>query len=153
MFDPDGERKLWPIDSDKAKPPMKGCVYNVGLDGEIKLAVPAGNKILLAPNGVTVIGNADKEVLVMAEFFPGNIVSYDGETFKILATGMRGADAVEFGEGVIYVSSWPLGKVKETTVLSEKFTTAADFFFDRKNNQLIVPDMLQGTLTFLPLGQ
>lgn len=158
MFDPDGERKLWPIHSDKAKPPMKGCVYKVGLDGEIKLAVPAGNKMLLAPNGVTVIGTAEKEVLVMGDFFPGNIVSYDGETFKILATGMRGADAVEFGEGVIYVSSWPLGKVwkfdrktKKTTLLSDKFTTAADFFYDRKNNQLIVPDMLEGTLTFLPL--
>ena len=158
MFDPDGERKLWPIDSDKAKPPMKGCVYKVGLDGQIKLAVPAGNKMLLAPNGVTVIGDADKEVLVMGDFFPGNIVSYDGATFEILATGMRGADAVEFGEDVIYVSSWPLGKVwkfdrktKKTTVLSEDFTTAADFFFDHKNKQLIVPDMIEGTLTFLPL--
>ena len=158
MFDPDGERKLWPIYSDKAKPPMKGCVYKVGLDGQIKLAVPAGNKMLLAPNGVTVIGDADKEVLVMGDFFPGNIVSYDGATFEILATGMRGADAVEFGEDVIYVSSWPLGKVwkfdrktKKTTVLSEDFTTAADFFFDRKNKQLIVPDMIEGTLTFLPL--
>jgi len=158
MFDPGGERKLWPVDSDKAKPPMKGCVYKVGLDGAIKLAVPAGNRMLLAPNGVTVIGNADKEVLVMADFFPGNIVSYDGESFKILATGMRGADGVEFGKDVIYVSSWPLGKVwkfdrttMETTVLSEDFTTAADFFFDRKNNQLIVPDMVEGTLTFLPL--
>ena len=82
---------------------------------------------------------------------PENIVSYDGKTFRILATGMRGADAVEFSGGVIYVSSWPLGRVwkfdrkaKETTVLSDKFTTAADFFFDRKNNQLIVPDMLEG---------
>ena len=137
---------------------MKGCVYKVGLDGKIKLAVPAGNKKLLAPNGVTVIGNVDKEVLVMAGFFHGNIVSYDGETFEILATGMRGADAVEFGEGVIYVSSWPLGKVwkfdmksMETTVLFDDFTTAADFFFDRRNNQLIVPDMVEGTLTFLPL--
>lgn len=158
MFDPDGERKLWPVDSDKAKPPMKGCVYKVGLDGEIKLAVPAGNKMLIAPNGVTVIGDADKEILVMGDFFPGNIVAYDGETFKILATGMRGADAVEFNDDAIYVSSWPLGKVwkhdrrtKQTTVLSDNFTTAADFYFDRKNNQLIVPDMLEGTLTFLPL--
>ena len=158
MFDPDGERKLWPVDSDKAKPPMTGCVYKVGLDGKIKLAVPAGNKMLLAPNGVTVIGNTDKEVLVMGDFFSGNIVSYDGTTFEILATGMRGADAVEFGKDVIYVSSWPLGKVwkfdrktKETTVLSEDFTTAADFFFDRKHHQLIVPDMVEGTLTFLPL--
>ena len=36
-------------------------------------------------------------------------------------------------------------------ILAEEFTTAADFCFDRKNNQLIVPDMLEGTLTFLPL--
>jgi hypothetical protein len=115
--------------------------------------------MLIAPNGVTVTGKAGREVLVMGDFFPGNIVSYDGETFTILATGMRGADAVEFGKGVIYVSSWPLGKVwkfdrktKQTTVLSEDFTTAADFYFDRKANQLIVPDMLEGTLTFLPLG-
>ncbi|MEZ6130130.1 MAG: hypothetical protein R3C59_15705 [Planctomycetaceae bacterium] len=158
MFDPDGERKLWPVDSDKARPPMTGCVYRVGLDGEIKLAVPAGNKMLMAPNGVTVTGSVDKEVLVMGDFFPGNIVSYDGETFEILATGMRGADAVEFGDGVIYVSSWPLGKVwkfdrttKQTTVLSEDFTTAADFYYDRKANQLIIPDMIEGTLTFLPL--
>lgn len=158
MFDPDGERKLWPVNSDKAKPPMKGCAYKVGLDGTIKLAVPAGHKMLLAPNGVTVSGTADREILVMADFFPGNIVSYDGEEFKILATGMRGADAVEIGEGVIYVSSWPLGmvwkfdqKTGETVVLSKDFTTAADFFFDRANNQLIIPDMLEGTLTFLPL--
>lgn len=158
MFDPDGERKLWPLDSDKAKSPMTGCVYKVGLDGKISLAVPAGNEAMKGPNGVTVTGKADKEVLVMGDFFTGNIVSYDGEKFRVLATGLRGADAVEVGKGVIYVSSWPLGKVwkfdrksKETTVLSEDFTTAADFFFDRKARQLIIPDMMEGTLTFLPL--
>ena len=159
MFDPDGERRLWPLDSDRAISPMTGCVYKVGLDGTIKLAVPPGNKFMQGPNGVTVTGPADKELLVMGDFFTGNIVSYDGEKFTVLATGMRGADAVEVGEGVIYVSSWPLGKVwkfdrksKMTTVLSEDFITAADFYFDRSNNQLIVPDMEAGTLTFLPLN-
>jgi sugar lactone lactonase YvrE len=158
MFDPDGERKLWPLDSDKAVPPMKGCVYKVGLDGSIRLAVPAGNKLLLGPNGVTVTGQADKELLVMGDFFPGNIVSYDGKEFRILASGMRGADGVVVDKDVIYVSSWPLGKVwkydlsnKELTLLSDKFTTAADFYLDRDHNQLIVPDMLEGTLKFLPL--
>lgn len=137
---------------------MKDCFYKVGLDGEIKLAVPTDNKMLRVPNGVTVIGDADKKTLVMRDFFPRNIVAYDGESFKTLATGTRGADAVEFSDDAIYVSSWPLGKVwkhdrrtKQTTVLSDKFTTAADFCFDRKNNQLIVPDMLAGMLTFLPL--
>lgn len=158
MFDPDGERKLWPVDSPKAKSPMTGCVYKVSLEGKATLAVPAGNKAMLGPNGVTVTGKKDTELLVMGDFFTGNIVQYDGEKFKVLAKGMRGADAVEFGKGAIYVSSWPLGKVwkydrktKKTTVLSDKFTTAADFYYDRKGKQLIVPDMLEGTLTFLPL--
>ena len=110
------------------------------------------------PNGVTVTGKKDEEILVMGDFFTGNIVAYNNEKFRVLAKGMRGADGLAFGNGVIYVSSWPLGKVwkydrktKKTTVLTDKFTTAADFFYDRKNKQLIIPDMLEGTLTFLPV--
>jgi sugar lactone lactonase YvrE len=44
MFDPDGERKLWPVDSDKAVPPMTGCVYKVTLDGKVSVAVPHGGQ-------------------------------------------------------------------------------------------------------------
>ena len=138
MFDPDKERTLWPIGSKQDKElPRKGCVYKVTLEGKVTLAVPAGNKLMRFPNGVTVTGKKDEEILVMGDFFTGNIVAYNNEKFRVLAKGMRGADAVEFGKGVIYVSSWPLGKVwkydrksKKTTVLSDKFTTAADFFYD-----------------------
>ena len=159
MFDPDKERTLWPIDSKQDKElPRKGCVYKVTLDGKVTLAVPAGNKLMRFPNGVTVTGKKGEEILVMGDFFTGNIVAYNKEKFRVLAKGMRGADGVAFGPGAIYVSSWPLGKVwkydrkaKKLTVLSDKFTTAADFFFDRKNKQLIIPDMLAGTLTFLPV--
>ena len=159
MFDPDKERTLWPIGSKQDKElPRKGCVYKVTLEGEVTLAVPAGNKLMRFPNGVTVTGKKGEEILVMGDFFTGNIVAYNKDKFRVLAKGMRGADAVEFGKGVIYVSSWPLGKVwkydrksKKLTVLSDKFTTAADFFYDRKNMQLIIPDMLGGTLTFLPV--
>ena len=69
-----------------------------------------------------------------------------------------GGDAVEVGEETIYVSRWPLGKVwavdrktGKSKVLREGMTTAADFYFDRKARQLIIPDLLEGTLTFLPL--
>ena len=54
MFDPDGERKLWPIGSDKAVSPKTGCVYKVGLDGKVTLAVPSGDDRMLGPNGVSV---------------------------------------------------------------------------------------------------
>ena len=158
MFDPDGERKLWPVDSTKAKCPKTGCVYRVGLDGTVTQAIPAGGK-LTGPNGVTVSGVGDRERIVLGDFFTGKILSWNGKQHTVIADGMRGADGVELGQGVIYVSSWPLGKVwkydrkqKSLTVLSDKFTTAADLFFDRKNDQLIVPDMMEGTLTFLPLN-
>lgn len=158
MFDPEGERKLWPLGSEKAVSPMTGCVYRVGLDGKVSLAVPSGDKRMLGPNGVTVMGRKDKEVLLMGDFFTGNLVTYSDKKFQVIAEGMRGADAVETMGHKIYVSSWPLGKVwsydrntKKTTILSEDFTTAADFFLDRKNTQLIVPDMLAGTLVFLPI--
>ena len=61
-------------------------------------------------------------------------------------------DAIEFGNGV-YLTS-PVGhkeksfpttcKEKQSTTEIEGLTSAADFFFDRKANQLIIPDMLEG---------
>jgi hypothetical protein len=158
MFDPDGERKLWPVDSDKAVPPMTGCVYKVTLDGKVSVAVPPGDKRMPGPNGVGVTGSKDKEILLMGDFFTGNILAYSDDKLRIVAKGFRGADAVEAFGNKIYVSSWPLGKVwaydrktKKSTVLSDEFTTAADFYLDRKAKQLIVPDMLAGKLVFLPL--
>jgi sugar lactone lactonase YvrE len=159
MFDPDGERKFWPLDSAQHRAlPHTGCVYRVTLDGEVSVAVPAGNKLMPGPNGVTTFGKGREEVLYMGDFFTGNIVTYDGKDFRLVADGMRGADAVAVVGNVIYVSSWPQGKVwkfdtasKERTVVADSFTTAADFFYDGKNKQLVVPDMLEGTLTFLPV--
>lgn len=160
MFDPSGERKLWPLDSSQARDlPAKGCVYRITLDGKVTLAVPPGDKRLGFPNGVTVTGTKRKETLVMGDFFTGNIVSYRDGKLEVLATGMRGADAVELHKDKIYVSSWPLGKVwsydqktRETKVLIEGMTTAADFFLDRKGKQLVIPDMVGSTVTFLPLN-
>ena len=157
MFDPSGERKLWELGSSEAKSPQTGCIYQVSLDGKVTLAVPPGGE-LTGPNGVTVRGKDERATIVMGDFFTGKILSYDGKKIRVLAEGMRGADGVVFGNGVMYVTSWPLGKVwkvdlktKEKTLVSDEFTTAADCFLDRKNNQLIVPDMVEGTLTFIPV--
>ena len=42
--------------------------------------------------------------------FTGNLVSYKNE-MDIIAAGFRGADAIEQDGDMLYVSSWPLGKV------------------------------------------
>lgn len=157
MFDPDKERTLWPLDSEKAIPPGKAAVYRVDLDGKVTQAVPPSD-LLTGANGLTVFARGDRQRIILGDFFTGKLLAWNGQKLSVLAEGMRGADGIEVGRGVIYVSSWPLGKVwkyelreKKLTLLSEDFTTAADLYFDRENKQLIVPDMIEGTLTFLPV--
>ena len=74
----------------------------------------------------------------MGDFFTGNLVSYKNGKMDIIASGFRGADAIEQDGDMLYVSSWPLGKVwsynlatQEKRELKGDFTTAADFYLDR----------------------
>ena len=157
MFDTSGERKL--LDLAKASElPKKGCVYRVTLDGKVSVAIPAGDDSLRFPNGVAVGGLKDQERLFAADFFTGNIVTYADGKYKVLATGPRGADGLTVTKDAFIVSSWTQGvvwridrKTKEHKVLLDGLKTAADFFYDNKNKQLLVPDMVAGTLTFLPI--
>ncbi len=159
MFDPSGDRKMWGLDSEEAKKlPNKGCVYKVTLTGEVSVAVPAGNPALRFPNGVAVGGPQGTERIYVADFFTGDIVNYEDGKFTVLASGMRGLDGLTSTRDFFYASSWTQGKVwkvdrktKEVKVIHEGLQSAADFFYDRDNKQLIVPDMLAGTLTFLPI--
>lgn len=159
MFDPSGDRKMWELDSEEAKQlPNKGCVYKVTLTGEVSVAVPAGNPALRFPNGVAVGGNKEMERVFVGDFFAGDIVTYRDGKYTVLASGMRGIDGLTTTRDFFYASSWTQGKVwkvdrktKEVKVIHEGLQSAADFFYDAKNSQLIVPDMLAGTLVFLPI--
>jgi sugar lactone lactonase YvrE len=159
MFDPSGERKLWDLDSQAAKElPNKGCVYKVTLKGEVSLAVPAGETSVKFPNGVAVSEVAGEEGIFVGDFFSGNIVRYADGKFVTLAKGMRGIDGLTVTKDSFYASSWTQGKVwkvdrktGEGKVILDGLKSAADFFHDAKNKQLIVPDMISGTLTFLPI--
>jgi hypothetical protein len=161
MFNPDGDRELWPLGSQQEKElPKTGCVYKITAEGKVSIAVPSGNKLMPGPNGVTVGGPSAKPFLAVADFFTGNIVSYKGDQLKIVTKNLiRGADAIEFSKGTVYVSSWTEGKVvayhtkeKKTETILSGLTSAADFYFDRKANQIVVPDMLEGKLHFVSLG-
>ena len=154
MRDPQGN--LWPLGSAGAQAlPAIGRVYKIGLDGKVGIALDK-NKDMPCPNGVSVAGSGR---LLIGEFFTGTLIEARGKTLKPLASGMRGADAIEEdGRGNVYVSSWTQGKLfkvgkgnKEPEVVAEGFQSAADFFLDRKGRQILLPDMKAGTLTFLPL--
>lgn len=159
MFDPSGDRKLFALDSAEAKAlPNKGCVYKVTLDGKISLAVPAGNPLIRFPNGVAVGGTKEQERLFVADFFTGEIVRYSDGKYQAVAKGPRGLDGLTVTKDHFFASSWTEGKVLkidrksgDSTVVIEGLKSAADFFYDGKNKQLVVPDMLAGTLIFLPL--
>lgn len=161
MFDPDGERKLWDRGGEKeASLPRKGRVYRVTLAGQITQVIAPGDEALRFPNGVAVEGPADQERVYAADFFTGNIVWMADGRLQVLKTGLRGLDGITPVGDVFYGSSWTQGKVWKisrrdgsSTVLLEGLTTAADFFHDEAGRQLIVPDMIAGTLTFLPLNQ
>lgn len=156
----DPQKKLWPLDSAEAKaiPPI-GKVYRIGLDYKIKTVVE-GSAELLNPNGVAVPARGR---LLVAEFFTGTVFEPKGKALNPLVTGLRGADGVEEDrKGNIYVSSWEQGKVwrfrrgtakqpATPEVIAEGFQSAADFYLDTKNKQLVLPDMKAGTLTFIPL--
>tara|TARA_Y100000588_G_scaffold316711_1_gene345406 strand:- start:209 stop:1147 length:939 start_codon:yes stop_codon:yes gene_type:complete len=161
MFNPEGERELWPLGSEHEKNlPKTGCVYKITLDGKITVAVPPGDPRMPGPNGVTVAGSKEKPFLVMGDFFTGNIVAYQDGKMRLMAKNLlRGADAVAFDrKGILYVSSWSQGKVikyhrkeKKSSTVMQGLTTAADFYLDRKASLLVVPDMLEGKLHILPL--
>lgn len=158
MFDPSGERKLWDVDGSEAMAlPRKGCVYRIDLDGNISVAIPAGDVALRFPNGLAV-GGRDEERLFVGDFFTGNILTWRDGKYRVVAEGVRGLDGLAVGRGVFYASSWTQGKVwridrktKEMKVIREGMKTAADFYLDVDKKQLIIPDMLAGTLTFLPI--
>jgi len=159
MFDPDGERRLWELGGDRdAGLPKKGCVYRVTLSGRITEVIPAGHDALRFPNGVAVERTVAGEQVYAADFFTGNIVWTTSSGHQVLATGIRGLDGLTVAGDVIYGSSWTGGTVWKVdrgtgkrTLLLDGLTTAADFYFDAVKKQLIIPDMISGTLTFLPL--
>lgn len=159
MFDPSGERKLWKLDSPEAqKLPARGRIYRVTLDGRISEVIPPGNPALRFPNGVAVFSKSGSEQVFAADFFTGNIVHFENSQLQVHASGLRGLDGLTITPNAFYGSSWTQGvvwkidrKSQEKQVLLEGLKTAADFFFDEAHKQLIVPDMVAGTLTFVPL--
>jgi len=149
MHGPNG--KLWPLGGKDAREISTiGRVYQIGLDGEISIAIDA-NSLMPCPNGVGV--GKDGQLMVGA-FFTGNLLELRDGKLDVVADSFRGADAVEQDrEGNYFVSSWKQGRAwkvapdgKSSRVVIDGLKSAADFYLDEENRRLLVPDMLAGTV-------
>lgn len=153
MRGPDG---LWPVRSlEAAALPAVGRVYRIWLSGQVDLIIGSSPR-MACPNGV---GAGRGESLLVAEFFHGNLLSWQRGRMRLLASGYRGADGIEQdSSGRIYVSSWTQGKLwrlsssgRKEKVVVEGLRSAADFCLDEANGQIILPDMLAGKVYFIPI--
>jgi len=157
MRDPQG--RLWPLDSPDARAlPAQGRVYRIALaDGKVTTVVDA-SPLMPCPNGVTAL--PDGRILV-AEFFRGSLLQSQGDRLEEIATGFRSGDGLTVdSRGRLWVSTVMTGQVwrlpagdwrQPPALVAGGLRTAADFLLDEAGEQLIVPDLLGGTLAFFPL--
>lgn len=156
MFGPDG---LWPLGSAEAKAlPAIGRIFRIDVrNGDVSIFVD--NSVdWPCPNGVTV--RVDGTVYFL-DFFSGNLVEKGRFKPKIIRTGFRGGDGIEFDpKGNIYISSWTQGKIwmieavptgPNPKIVISGLQSAADFYLDAPAKQLVIPDMIAGTLIYLPI--
>lgn len=154
MFTSEGV--LWPVDSAEAAAiaPVSR-VYRITMDGEVSVALDVRPE-LSNINGVLA---PEAGLLLVAEFFAGDVYAYQGDEAVRLASGLRGADGIARDQaGRLYISSWTQGKVwrihsngGDATVVVEGLQSAADFYLDEAARMLVVPDMKAGTVLFREL--
>ena len=154
MFTPEGG--LWLIGSaEGAAIPLISRVFKITMEGAVSVAVDAGPEL---PN-INGVATPEAGLLLVADFFTGDIFAFRDGKGTQLASGLRGADGIESDRaGRLYVSSWTQGKVwrldadgTNAQIVVEGLQSAADFFLDEDAGVLVVPDMKAGTLTFAPL--
>jgi hypothetical protein len=150
--------KLWPLEgAESLKIPNKGRIYAISRSTKAIGVVMDFNSDIRNPNGVSV--NQDNGTLITG-FFSGKVINIQNNQTTFLPGTFRGADQARYDSaGNIYISSWSQGKVwkldKVTLkqhVLFEGLQSAADFILDEPANVLIIPDMLDGSLHYIPMS-
>lgn len=136
-----------------------GAIFRMDPKGKVTLVADAKKApVLKTPNGL--LHDSLMHLLVL-DFATGDLYRLtiaDGKTEK-LADGFGGADGLAFDpHGRLYVSDWKNGKVfviprpgAKPVLMAEGFKSAADICVDYARKRVLVPDMLGGTLTALPM--
>ncbi len=150
---------VYSIPPKQAPPKGSKPVSNAPTAGKVSVVVDA--KILPGlntPNGVMLDGQSH---LLLVDFGSGilyRIKLADGSSEK-LADGFDGGDGLTWDNfGRLFISSWKTGKLfviprpgEKPILLAEGFKSAADTCLDASGKNILVPDMMAGTLTAIPI--
>jgi glucose/arabinose dehydrogenase len=138
----------------------QGAIFRISPEGKVTLVTDSTKANgLQGPNGLLV---DDAKHLLMLDFVSGEIhrINLDDGKAQRYVTGFPGGDGLARDKnGKVYVSEWTTGRVsvidKEShspTLLSDAFKSAADICLSADGKQLLVPDMMAGTLSSLTLA-
>lgn len=137
-----------------------GAVYRIDPKGKVTLLLDEKSfPGINTPNGVHLDGQAH---LLLADFGTGELfrVKLADKSREKLADGFGGADGICWDHfGRLYVSDWKNGKVwvmprpgVKPILLLEGLKSAADICLDPTGKNILVPDMMGGTITALPIN-
>ncbi len=152
-----GAGAVFRIAGNPPKNPFKAPQKDV--PGTIKtLADAKKNPFIKTPNGLLL----DSEFrLLILDFTSGelNRLNIADGTVEKVADGFPGGDGLTFDQnGRLFITSWSQGKLwciprpgEKPILMGEGFKSAADLSVNpAKPGELLVPDMLAGTLTIVP---
>lgn len=156
----DADGVIYVSDSGDNKGQCAG-IYAIAPDGGIRTVLGA-NAGIMRPNGLLLDGPRS---LLVADFGTGKLFRLvmkkaDGKpALKLLYSGFGAADGLlRDRDGALYVSDWKGGKVwrlsKPTSppqLITEGHKSSADIGLSADGRYLLMPDMMAGTLVFLPL--
>ena len=158
--------------SDSGKDKSGGAIFKIATKIPPKGKKPIEKKVGTPPK-VTLIADGKKDDfiktpngllmdslyhLLILDFATGDLNRLrlsDGVVEKV-AEGFLGGDGLAFdGHGQLFITSWSQGKLwgiprpgEKAILLAEGLKSAADLCLDARNNkQMLVPDMLTGTIT------
>jgi len=132
-----------------------GAVYGIDPKGKVRVVTdPKRHPAMHTPNGLVLDGQSH---FLLLDFGTGDLhrVRIDtGKTEKV-AGGFGGGDGLAWDIfGRLYVSDWKGGKVfviprpgEQPVLLAHGFKSAADICLDPSGKNILVPDMLAGTVT------
>ncbi|MCE9529539.1 MAG: PQQ-dependent sugar dehydrogenase, partial [Planctomycetes bacterium] len=145
--------------SDSGAKGKGGAVYRITPQGLVSVVVNEKNlPTINTPNGLALDGASH---LLLLDFGSGDLyrIKLADRSSEKISEGFEGGDGLAWDfHGRLFVSSWKTGKFwvipkvgEKPILLAEGFKSAADICLDATGKNILLPDMLAGTLSVMPI--
>jgi sugar lactone lactonase YvrE len=156
----DSNGNLYASDTGDIEKGGKGAIFKITQAGKVSLVISESqNASIKSPNGLLAEGT---NRLLIVDFSTGDLLrlQIDKGSLEKVAGGLGGGDGlVKDKAGMLYISDWKGGKVWKLNLkqsgarpeaYSQSFQSAADITLSGDGKFILVPDMKEGSLVWLP---